>query len=98
PRCSTLFPYTTLFRSGFDPCEIGEEMSGVIAPHYAGRAAEHVGAPSVIPLNAALASFEVLRFMEITLGIANIAQLARQRFDYRRSEEHTSELQSLTNL
>src|SRR5438046_3851212 len=60
PPRSTLFPYTTLFRS--EPLRIG-----------------HRGAPALTPENT-IASFE--RALE--LGV--------------RSEEHTSELQSLTNL
>src|SRR5205809_3502873 len=73
PR-STLFPYTTLFRSiarlarlrVFDP---GEQHAGV-ADHRAARIENH--------------------------GAAAIAE--RRQRDFRRSEEHTSELQSRLHL
>jgi molybdopterin-synthase adenylyltransferase len=66
----------------FDPAEVGEEMAGLVLPHYAGKAGSAVGAPSVIALNMALAGMQVLRFMEVVLGIAGTRELARQRFDY----------------
>lgn len=66
----------------FDPEQVSVEMAGMVLPHYAGKAAAAVGAPSVIPLNIALAGLQVLRFMEIVLGISGTRELGRQRFDY----------------
>lgn len=67
----------------FDPEQVSVEMAGMVVPHYAGKAgATIVGAPSVIPLNMALAGLQVLRFMEIVLGISGTRELGRQRFDY----------------
>jgi len=68
---------------GFDPAAIGEEMAGIVAPHYAPDDPRLVGEPSVIALNSALASFEVMRFMELVLRIADERELPAQRFDYR---------------
>lgn len=67
----------------FNPSQIGEEMAGIVAPHYAPDDPRIVGEPSVIALNTALASFEVMRFMELTLRIADERELPVQRFDYR---------------
>src|SRR5258706_1577835 len=69
PPRSTLFPYTTLFRSREDehPHQIDE------VPIQAGR-------------------FQMAR-IESPAPVAE-----RDRGDHDRSEEHTSELQSLTNL
>src|SRR2546425_8743291 len=68
PPRSTLFPYTTLFRSGFDCLEaLGEELQGVVVAHRR----DDDAILSVLPV------------------------------DWRRhlrSEEHTSELQSLAYL
>lgn len=66
----------------FDPAEVAEEMAGLVLPHYAGKAGAAIGAPSVIPLNMALAGLQVLRFMEVVLGISGTRELARQRFDF----------------
>jgi hypothetical protein len=66
----------------FDPAEVAEEMAGLVLPHYAGKAGAAIGAPSVMPLNMALAGLQVLRFMEVVLGISGARELARQRFDY----------------
>src|SRR5436309_11907157 len=86
PPCSTLFPYTTLFRSVVD-----EQLPAirVVERHRlrdAGLAAEIVGeaATSQADASGAQVVFEVLD------GVA--------RCDQARSEEHTSELQSRENL
>src|SRR5258706_939843 len=73
PPRSTLFPYTTLFRS-----EAGD------------RAARHRGANACIER----------RGQKRQHPTARVAQHAEARFVHlrARSEEHTSELQSLTNL
>src|SRR2546430_11397983 len=75
PPRSTLFPYTTLFRSGADGC--GPTPSGVT----------QVPPPEPqVPIPAAWDA-EFARRAEQLLGGAR-----------RRSEEHTSELQSQSNL
>src|SRR2546430_12345749 len=80
PPRSTLFPYTTLFRSGFSALKAGLTFapmsltSMVIAP-IAGRATDRFGGKYI--LLAGLSCFSV--------GMG-------------RSEEHTSELQSQSNL
>src|SRR5262249_61795613 len=80
PPSSTLFPYTTLFRSNANSRWRGsEETSGSIA------------CPSWRIAQAPAKSFEVI-MIEDTPSPAP-GQCARTR-----SEEHTSELQSLTNL
>src|SRR5437016_7067773 len=90
PPSSTLFPYTTLFRSESDVCIIG---SGISAAMVAERLARTTSAKIVVveagddapPLSQRAAARErFLRYGENPWG--------------RRSEEHTSELQSLTNL
>src|SRR5256885_9673232 len=70
PPISTLFPYTTLFRSP-DAVVVGHSMGGEIAAEVAIAAPKRVRAL-------------------VLLGAAGIGT--------RRSEEHTSELQSPCNL
>src|SRR5258706_7449616 len=74
PPRSTLFPYTTLFRSK--------------------AAAEERAARAIL---AGLSSLAVDRFAEYRAQATREARFARL-CDRLRSEEHTSELQSLTNL
>src|SRR5438046_6340788 len=70
PPTSTLFPYTTLFRSVLRQLVGGEHGS-----HHLGDDDQHV------------------------VGHARLAPLGNDRLEAaERSEEHTSELQSLTNL
>src|SRR2546430_3735551 len=77
PPRSTLFPYTTLFRSA-DARELGQvgthlaRAQGAVQPH-----AERLGVPY--------------------RRVESVHRLARQRASAR-SEEHTSELQSQSNL
>src|SRR5437016_10683313 len=80
PPRSTLFPYTTLFRSSTNaPCELG-------AREAAGRLRSLIGDRPV-----AMVTATDRRFMPASRPL-----LTLQLDD--RSEEHTSELQSLTNL
>src|SRR5258706_619450 len=77
PPRSTLFPYTTLFRSLLQICLahfLGRVLHGLDDVHVARAAAQ-------VPAD----------------GLADLL-LARVLVAYERSEEHTSELQSLTNL
>src|SRR5690606_40416716 len=89
PR-STLFPYTTLFRSeGFSGAEIEQAVvSAVYAAHAAGEplAARHV-----------LTEIHATRPLAVIMA-ERIAALRDWAAERTRSEEHTSELQSRENL
>src|SRR5262249_57346547 len=76
PPRSTLFPYTTLFRS---PVQL---------------------VPRVVAQDATLGGVEIKAgdHATIVLGAANLDPAVFDHPDDVRSEEHTSELQSLTNL
>src|SRR5258706_4811952 len=75
PPRSTLFPYTTLFRSVLRSGEV-RVNSGRVGPAYRLQIGDRVRVPPV-RVSAAVKSARPAEF---------------------RSEEHTSELQSLTNL
>src|SRR5258706_10712245 len=78
PPRSTLFPYTTLFRS----------LDGWLALHHQGSSALLVGV--VVSVDG---------FVTAATGWSPINRLLGKDTHYvDRSEEHTSELQSLTNL
>src|SRR2546427_9442084 len=81
PPRSTLFPYTTLFRSPLVQRQAGERRGHahhvLLVEHHAVRAAQHRLESRV----------EIARRLESTLASAE-----------GRSEEHTSELQSQSNL
>src|SRR2546430_6112001 len=91
PPRSTLFPYTTLFRSCAADCgafplmELGRLM-GCLHPAL-------VHFPIVLLLTAVL--FELIEFCRPS---ATLALSARLLLLLGRSEEHTSELQSQSNL
>src|SRR2546430_8055370 len=74
PPRSTLFPYTTLFRSHFEP-----ETQAVQAPDRLEHRAQHTAELPVVLVVEAL-------------------QVDLVEVDPGRSEEHTSELQSQSNL
>src|SRR5258705_9112897 len=81
PPRSTLFPYTTLFRSLQGECELGLDVGLVEAGEQqvgVGRHEQRV---------------EVVALVDV-VGKANDARACRRD----RSEEHTSELQSLRHL
>src|SRR5438093_9988608 len=80
PRRSTLFPYTTLFRSEHGPGELLEARVAAAGVAVA-RQIEQVERGGAAPPHA------------IDVGEPRLAGRGN-----RRSEEHTSELQSLTNL
>src|SRR5258706_5831285 len=83
PPRSTLFPYTTLFRSLDQPPEISLRGVVILELQRKQRHRErHVAA-------VGKAGHELL---ELRAGLAEAPWRSR------RSEEHTSELQSLTNL
>src|SRR5256885_12007473 len=92
PPRSTLFPYTTLFRSVADVREARIPMAAEIALQNAsvGRAVEH-RAPRFQFMNPRR------RFLGVQLGHAPIVEILPAK-EAPRSEEHTSELQSPCNL
>src|SRR5262245_62633003 len=85
PRRSTLFPYTTLFRSGI--ANVSRTLPASLrAPGKFGRALTTI-AGSLTAGSCAAAS-----------GTAMNADTTQQTIPANRSEEHTSELQSLRHL
>src|SRR3989454_3267044 len=88
PPRSTLFPYTTLFRSAYDPYiseSVAEEAGVELVPLD-----ELVSRSDFVSLHAALSP--------ATENLINAASIAKMKRGARRSEEHTSELQSPCNL
>src|SRR5262249_62182919 len=73
PPTSTLFPYTTLFRS--------DQVGVFVGDHHRCAWPRH---PAHFPQGAD--------------GITEVVESAHREDSVERSEEHTSELQSLTNL
>src|SRR5206468_12008385 len=92
PPSSTLFPYTTLFRSG-----LGVRVLR-IAPDLVARAHLDQGAE----IHDGHAVGDVLDHREVVadeeVGDAELALEVLQKVDHLRSEEHTSELQSRSDL
>src|SRR2546430_4828187 len=80
PPRSTLFPYTTLFRSLVDDTGLH-------------RALAHVVAGEVVGVGGGLAKRAVFDAGELAGGVVGVGDVELQR-----SEEHTSELQSQSNL
>src|SRR5437016_9598957 len=76
PPRSTLFPYTTLFRSRARGRDGGRRLRLALLPRHRAHADAQAGAAGLRP------------------GLRRAPPQARAK----RSEEHTSELQSLTNL
>src|SRR5205807_9909195 len=81
PPTSTLFPYTTLFRSRDDP--IARHCPARRRRGEIRRAALRLRRPAGHPADS---------------GGENVSLPTRRRAEDRRSEEHTSELQSPCNL
>src|SRR2546430_12728298 len=91
PPRSTLFPYTTLFRSNDRPFLLAERIDAVVGDDAAGIAV--VGAKAEQPWIAHVG--------EGRIGSADhdrLAELENIGCHRMRSEEHTSELQSQSNL
>src|SRR5260370_23028833 len=86
PPRSTLFPYTTLFRSGADLIRLGQRAEEVGFDSY--WVQDHpMGGPDCWTSLAALA---------VTTRRIRLGSIVSK--ECRRSEEHTSELQSHFNL
>src|SRR2546425_4456733 len=91
PPRSTLFPYTTLFRSGFDCLEaLGEELQGVVVAHRR----DDDAILSVLPVDWRR---HLVLGRELQ-GVNHPQQYIEVAAAGGRSEEHTSELQSLAYL
>src|SRR3712207_7337317 len=94
PPRSTLFPYTTLFRSGFFAVYVPSESLGIDVDELMTRAHYDVPLPTPLPLassqqvTAHMASL-LIRIERASKGEVKICRTAADR-----SEEHTSELQS----
>src|SRR5258706_9744070 len=91
PPRSTLFPYTTLFRSGDN--QENQWHENVSTPPFLRDSQIDLPRASV-PMLPNLSVSEA-RAQRIFLGDKSLVTLTVK---LRRSEEHTSELQSLTNL
>src|SRR5690606_40412268 len=84
PPRSTLFPYTTLFRSG----DVGARLTGP----------DDMLAEITIAATPAEPAAAFSRYSDDLMGKYPIATLSLLPADLCRSEEHTSELQSRENL
>src|SRR5437016_11091366 len=89
PPRSTLFPYTTLFRS------LSREPRGASAA-TGGRNQDLVIVES--PSKAKTINRYLGGDFKVLASYGHVRDLPRRRKKGERSEEHTSELQSLTNL
>src|SRR2546427_7745702 len=93
PPRSTLFPYTTLFRSGFIAVLRGAAREGVEGAQAPGN-----GLGILAPVDLAFGLFDLVRVVHALGGLGRARQAAAGAHLQRRSEEHTSELQSQSNL
>src|SRR5688572_31916223 len=92
PRLSTLFPYTTLFRS-----VVIYVYNIKVLPIWSGEQLSFLMINVVSFLNLGLAGF-VLAAIAARFIFPAISLEGRTLWLLRRSEEHTSELQSQSNL
>src|SRR5688572_32482499 len=88
PQLSTLFPYTTLFRSG----RVGDEPVEILA----NQRGEYILV--VRPFDSREPAGKYHLQVTARRNARATAQLLHSRKLARRSEEHTSELQSQSNL
>src|SRR2546430_13416643 len=86
PPRSTLFPYTTLFRSA-------GEMGGALKVRLQAPALESRANEALIDFLA-----QLLKTPKSAVRILSGDRSRTKRIEIRRSEEHTSELQSQSNL
>src|SRR5690606_40230952 len=98
PPSSTLFPYTTLFRSLVEP-ERGDRILAVAV--VAGELRAVLEAPRIGQKIGAVIVGRAVRLERSPIAVRDgdqlVIRIALRRRD-RRSEEHTSELQSRENL
>src|SRR5205823_14285215 len=96
PTSRTLFPYTTLFRSDAASTTSTTSLGAALAPKIAAPAAPTINVqpytPPPLPTDVAAQSGTTLQGMTASSGIGLEPTV------YLRSEEHTSELQSLAYL
>src|SRR5688572_31822808 len=85
PPRSTLFPYTTLFRS---PIEVNGSEGQLIEP----------GHDMPVGIDIARRQARAHRDSQHAIGVEHDRTRQRRHFPVVRSEEHTSELQSQSNL
>src|SRR5262245_64383374 len=88
PPRSTLFPYTTLFRSGRIEAKQHGARVHSLPKRHAGHTREAGGSAPLLPLSN----------LEEPQIPAQLLPRIRLRIAVERSEEHTSELQSLRHL
>src|SRR2546430_11544550 len=93
PPRSTLFPYTTLFRSGPRKRRLEPDLRERVEDDLAARPAQ---AALGVEGQRVDGLHELARRLEAALAALEEAQEVRRQ--QRRSEEHTSELQSQSNL
>src|SRR3546814_10499352 len=113
-RTDTLFPYTTLFRSAYRPTlYLPERLASPVAQghclslwhsisfrwprNYALRSS-HTVFESKVPEIFVAASRNFIRVTIFMVKLTNISFAFLQIFDAQRSEEHTSDLQSLIRI
>src|SRR5262249_60791057 len=90
PPTSPLFPYTTLFRSLY---------TAAVGHHFARPGNRFWPALHQSGFTSELISpFDERELLGLGVGISNVVPHATTSAAELRSEEHTSELQSLTNL
>src|SRR5262249_58501117 len=88
PPSSTLFPYTTLFRSGLNPVHADANDSW----------RRRVLVLTIVAMAGFAGLLGQLWYLQ-TLEGGRLQEMSdKNRIRIRRSEEHTSELQSLTNI
>src|SRR3546814_2729946 len=101
----TLFPYTTLFRS----CDSLTALIGLVAagvgvsylPRHCFQSLADDRRIAIVPVKPALPKVPyaaMYRNDRPSTFFASIAELARKVCNFSRSEEHTSELQSLMRI
>src|SRR5260370_38069916 len=94
PPRSTLFPYTTLFRSDLKVVVFDSAIDGFFMTHYDFLAPIE----ETTSLPPGPTGLQPLPDMLVRLSRAPVASIALIRGRATRSEEHTSELQSHLNL
>src|SRR5256885_10116258 len=92
PPRSTLFPYTTLFRSG-----TGRTMSGGLDAQAMAKPKAFFGSARMVAPSSGGGSLTIIATALVETG-SRMDDIIFEEFKGTRSEEHTSELQSPCNL